>query len=111
MQIFARLKKALIIVRAEANQGSCTSQSKTRAQFSQLSSTIPSGYDRARTESGQVQTRFYWGLSEIRSGFGRDPFRLKAEFEHGSIQVKAKLNQGPCAIQAGCDWSLSETQT
>ena len=71
------------------NHGSRGSQSrlvhisiKTRAQFGQLSSTIPSGYNRDRTE-----------------------------FEHGSIQVKAKLNQGPCAIQAGCDWSLSEAQT
>ena len=77
MQILTRLKKAMIMVRAEFNQGSYTSQSKTRAQFSQLSNTIPSGYDRARTESDQAQTRFYWGLSGIRSGFGRDPFRLE----------------------------------
>lgn len=87
MQILTRLKKALIMVHAESNQDSCTSQSKLelnsvsfRADSIRIQSGsdgIRSGYDRTRTESGQAQTRFYWGLSEIRSGFGRDPFRLE----------------------------------
>ena len=58
------------------------------------------------------------GSDEILLGFKRDSFRIRArpiqartEFEHDLIQMKVKLNQGPCAIQAGCDWSLSKTQT
>lgn len=57
------------------DHGSCGIQSrlvhisiKTRAQFGQLSSTIPSGYDRARTEPNQDTI-----------GLERNPIRLRRD--------------------------------
>lgn len=61
MQILARLKKALIMVRAESNQGSCTSQSKLElnsVSFRADSIGIRSGSDGIRSGSDEVLLEF-----------------------------------------------------
>ena len=77
MQILTRLKKALIMVRAESNQGSCTSQSKLelnsvsfRARFHRDTIGLERNPIRLKRDS-------IGGLSEVRSGFRRGPFRLE----------------------------------
>ena len=67
MQILTRLKKALIMVRAEFNQGSCTSQSKL--ELNSVSFRADStGYNRDRTESDQDTI-----------GLERNPIRLRRD--------------------------------
>ena len=81
MQFLTRLKKALIIVRAEANRGSYTSQSKLelnsvsfRARFHR--DTIGLGWNPIRIRSGSNGIRL--GSDEILSGFKRDSCRIRA---------------------------------
>lgn len=57
MQILAKLKKALIIVRAEANRGSRTSQSKLELN------------------SVSFRARFHWDTI----GLGRNPIGLRRD--------------------------------
>lgn len=67
MQVLGRLKKALIMVRAEFNQGSCTSQSKL--ELNSVSFRADStGYNRDRTESDQDTI-----------GLERNPIRLRRD--------------------------------
>ena len=80
MQILARLKKALIMVRAEANRGSCTSQSKLelnsvsfRARFHRDTIGLERNPIRIRSGSNGIRS----GSDEILLGFKRDSFRIR----------------------------------
>lgn len=81
MQILARLKKALIMVRAEFNQGSCTSQSKLelnlvsfRTRFHRDTIGLGRNPIRIRSDSNGIRS----GSDEILLGFKRDSFRIRA---------------------------------
>lgn len=67
MQILARLKKTLIMVRAESNRGSCTSQSKLKLNSVSFRADS-TGYNRDRTEPDQDAI-----------GLERNPIRLRRD--------------------------------
>ena len=69
MQILTRLKKALIMVRAEFNQGSCTSQSKLCRN---------SNEDRLEFELSSCRIRV--ALRKISKGFKRVLGKVWARF-------------------------------
>ena len=123
MQVLARLKKVLIIVRAEFNQGSCTSQLKIelnsvsfRARFHRDAIGLGRNpvrlrrgsigvYARFVRDSGETHSSFKRNLSnsgesETQSGAMRNPSGVRLKFERNASVARSKFERRLIRIRA-----------